>query len=130
VASSVLDASALLAFLRKESGEARVLTAILAGTSMTTVNFAEVATWYMRNGADEAYVRAMRARLVFPLAPIDDDLAIRAAVLEPITRSAGLSLGDRLCLASVQRENSPAITSDRGWAAVAKRIGIEIELLR
>ncbi len=131
VTGSVLDASALLAYLRKEPGGERVLEAIVAGGAvMTTVNFAEVATWFTRNGADEAFVRSLRARLVFPLVPVDDDLAIRAALLVPLTRSVGLSLGDRLCLSLAARLKAPALTADRHWHEVAQVAGMSVELIR
>ena len=128
--AKVLDASALLAYLRKEPGADSVLTAIMDGATMTTVNFAEVASWFIRQGADEAYVRSLRARLVFPLVSFDDDLAIRSALLLPATRSAGLSLGDRACLALASRSGSPALTADRAWAGVAKIAEVTVELIR
>jgi len=118
LADSVLDASALLAYLRKEPGGERVLEAVVAGGAvMTTV---------MRNGADEVFVRSLRARLVFPLVPVDDDLAIQAALLAPLTRSAGLSLGDRLCLSLAARLKAPALTADRLWHEVAQAAGISV----
>jgi len=128
---SVLDASALLAYLRKEPGGERVLEAIVAGGAvMTTVNFSEVASWFVRNGADEAFIRSLRARLVFPLVPVDDDLAIRAALLLPLTRAAGLSLGDRLCLSLAARLGLPALTADRSWREVADAVGLTVDLIR
>ena len=52
-----------------------MLEAIVAGgATMTTVNFSEVATWFMRSGADETFIRSLRTRIVFPLVPVDDDL--------------------------------------------------------
>ena len=99
MSASVLDASALLAYLRAEPGADRVIAAIATGAAMTSLNFGEVAGWFVRQGADASYVRSLRAKLVFPLVPFDDDLAIRAALFLPATRSAGLSLGDRACLA-------------------------------
>ena len=91
--SIVLDASALLAYLRAEPGGERVLAAITAGATMTTLNFSEVAGWFVKQGADEVYIRSLRARLVFPLVPLDDDLAIRAALLLPATPVGGLEPG-------------------------------------
>jgi ribonuclease VapC len=130
-AGSVLDASALLAYLRKEPGGEHVLQAILAGGAvMATVNFSEVATWFVRNGADEVYVRSLRSRLAFPLVPVDDDLAVRAALLEPLGRAAGLGLGDRTCLALAARLSVPAVTADRPWASPAAQAGIALDLIR
>ena len=131
MAGSVLDASALLAYLRKEPGSELVLAAILAGGAvMATVNFGEVATWFVRNGADEAFVRSLRSRLAFPLVPVDDDLALRAALLEPLGRSAGLGLGDRTCLALARRLGVAAVTADRPWAGPAAKAGIALNLIR
>ena len=127
---TVLDASALLALTLAEPGEERVMAVILAGARMTTANFAEVATRYVRAGASEAQVRALHDGLPVVLVPVDADLALRAALMSGATRAAGLSLGDRLCLALAQREQVPALTADRAWAGVADQVGVRVELLR
>ena len=54
--------------------------------------------------------------------------ALVAAALRPLTRSAGLSLGDRACRALADREGVPALTTDRAWAKL--RLPIEIRLIR
>ena len=46
------------------------------------------------------------------------------------TRSAGLSLGDRLCLALAQRNGNGALTADRMWLKVAEAVGVVVELIR
>ena len=127
---SVLDASALLAYLRREPGWEQVLQAFTGTAMMTTVNFGEVAGWLVRNGADEAAVRTLRNGLVFPLIPVDDDLAIRAALLEPLTRPKGLGIGDRLCLALAARVNGVAVTADAAWHEIAAGVGVEVQLIR
>ena len=50
------------------------------------------------------------------------------ARLRSVTRGAGLSLGDRACLALGDRLGCPVITADRAWASLD--IGIEIVLIR
>ena len=130
MARSVLDASALLAYLRREPGWEQVLEAFTGTTTMTTVNFGEVAGWLMRNGADAATVRALRTGLVFPLTPIDDDLAIRAALLEPLTHLKGLGIGDRLCLVLAARSGAVALTVDAAWQEIAGVAGVEVRLIR
>lgn len=127
---SVLDASALLAYLRREPGWEQGLQAFTGTAAMTTVNFGEVAGWLVRNGADEAAIRGLRNGLVFPLTPVDDDLAIRAALLEPLTRFKGLGIGDRLCLALATRSNAVAVTADAAWQEIAKAVGVEVKLIR
>ena len=130
MARSVLDASALLAYLRREPGWEQVLETFTGTATMTTVNFGEVAGWLIRNGADEAAVRGLRSGLVFPLTPADDDLCIRAALLEPLTRSKGLGIGDRLCLALAARFNAVAVTADAAWREIAGSAGVEVQLIR
>jgi len=127
---TVLDASAVLALTLAEVGQDRVMAAILGGAEMTTVNFAEVATRYVRNGASPAEVQSLRDGLPVVLVPVDEDLAVRAALMVAATRAAGLSLGGRLCLALAQRSGKPALTADRAWAGVAAAVGVTVEVLR
>jgi PIN domain nuclease of toxin-antitoxin system len=65
-----------------------------------------------------------------PLVAVDDELALEAALMTTHTRSAGLSLGDRLCLALARRKAVPALTADRSWAEVATPLGVTVELIR
>lgn len=130
MARSVLDASALLAYLRREPGWEQVLQALTGTATMTSVSFGEVAGWMIRNGADEAAVRALRTGLVFPLTPVDDDLCMRAALLEPLTRSKGLGIGDRLCLALAAHSGAVALTADAAWGELAGAAGVEVQLIR
>ena len=130
MARSVLDASALLAYLRREPGWEQVLAAFSGTTTMTSVNFGEVAGWMVRKGADEAAVRGLRNGLVFPLTPVDDDLCIRAALLEPLTRAKGLGIGDRLCLALAARSDSVALTANATWQDIAAGAGVVVQLIR
>jgi ribonuclease VapC len=127
---TVLDASAVLALTWEEPGQQRVLDAILAGAEMTAATFAEVASRYVLRGASAADVRAVRQNLSVPLVPIDEDLATRAALMAAETRRAGLSLGDRLCLALAQRSGRAALTADRAWERVAAAVGVRVEMIR
>jgi ribonuclease VapC len=130
VVRNVLDASALLAYLRREPGWEQVLQALTDAATMTSVSFGEVAGWLVSNGADEPAVRALRNGLVFPLTPVDDDLAIRAALLEPLTRPEGLGIGDRLCLALAARSDAVALTADTTWHEIAEATGVTVRLIR
>lgn len=125
----ILDASAILAFLLAEPGQERVAEALLEETTMTTVNFAEVATKYVLRGAKER-ARTLVERLPLTLVPVDQDLALRAALMADLTRPAGLSLGDRVCLALGQRTGQTVLSADRSWLGVAQAIGVRVELVR
>jgi PIN domain nuclease of toxin-antitoxin system len=62
------------------------------------------------------------------VADFDAELAYRTGLLRRETRSFGLSLGDRACLALALREKLPVFTTDRRWREL--RLGIEINVLR
>jgi ribonuclease VapC len=125
----ILDASAIQAFLQAEQGKERVAEALLDDATMTTVNFAEVATKYVLRGA-KARAETLEERLPVTLVPVDTDLALRSALMADLTRPAGLSLGDRICLALGQRTGQTVLTADRAWLGVADAIGVQVELVR
>jgi ribonuclease VapC len=125
----VLDASALLALLLDEPGGERV-RAVLADASISTVNLAEVVGHYARNGATQAEIGEVLDPLPFDRIDFDADLALACGLMLPTTRSAGLSLGDRACLALARRLGVSAITADRSWIAVSEALGVTVELVR
>jgi len=132
VSKSVLDASALLAYLFEEPGAEFVEHAISLGSSISTVNWAEVLSKTADIGvvpehlASELHQRGIldRALRVFPL--IEED-SLEIARLRPLTQSLGLSLGDRACLALGKRLGAPVITADRAWKDIP---WVEIKLIR
>lgn len=125
----VLDASALLALTRREQGADKV-AAILADSVMSTVTLSEAVGYYARSGASEAEIRALLDVLRIERVPFDEGLAYIAGLLLPKTRPAGLSFGDRACLALALRMGAKALTADRAWSRVATDVGVEIELIR
>ena len=125
----ILDASAVLAFLLAEPGKDRVTEVLLDGASMTTVNFAEVATRYVLRGAKDR-AQTLANRLPVTLIPVDEDLALRSALMADVTRPIDASLGDRICLALGQRTGQPVLTADQDWAKVALDMGVVLELIR
>jgi ribonuclease VapC len=60
--------------------------------------------------------------------PFDSQQAFQAGLLIPYTRSFGLSLGDRACLALAQVTASTALTADQSW--IDLEIGVDIKLIR
>jgi PIN domain nuclease of toxin-antitoxin system len=126
----VLDASALLAYLLKEAGQERVLEAIISGARMTAVNFAEVVTRYALRGASGEYIQALQSQIPFPIDPLREDVATRAGLMAGVTQKAGLSLGDRCCLAYGRIHGLPVLTADQAWPGVAKELGVDVQLVR
>ena len=62
------------------------------------------------------------------LVEFSTEQATIAAGLAQITRVAGLSLGDRACLALARERRIPAMTADRAWRRL--QLGIEIQTVR
>ena len=54
----------------------------------------------------------------------------QAGLMRSLTRSAGLSLADRLCLALAHRLKAKVLTADRAWALVAEPLGLDVMLIR
>jgi PIN domain nuclease of toxin-antitoxin system len=123
----VLDASALLTLLLQEPGATAVADVIAEGAAVSTVNLSEVAAVLVRHERDaDRILRAVTSQVtVEPFTPED---ALAAAALWAPTRTAGLSLGDRACLALAQRLRVPAVTADREWATI--NVGVTIQLVR
>jgi PIN domain nuclease of toxin-antitoxin system len=129
VPSVVLDASALLALLLDEPGADAVRHA-LADAAMSTVNLAEVVGHYARNSVAREQVAEVLAPLPVAYVAPDATLAYDIGMLVLATRAAGLSLGDRACLALGRRLGIPALTAERRWMSVAEAAGAEVRLIR
>lgn len=127
MARSVLDASAILALILGEPG-ADVVDEALSGAMVSAVNVAEVATRLSDAGMPEEEVRTTVCDLGMDIVSFDSDLAFGTAALRVATRSKGLSLGDRACLALAFKNDMPALTADRGWRQLD--VGVDVRLIR
>ncbi|MGH3003838.1 MAG: type II toxin-antitoxin system VapC family toxin [Gaiellaceae bacterium] len=133
MAAPVLDASALLAYLRDEPGADEVAEVIAGGATVSTVNLAEVFSTAADRGLDPAQLAEQLADrglldgaiTVEPFTPSD---AVEVGALRPPTREAGLSLGDRACLALARRLGAPVYTADTSWASVT--VDVELHQIR
>lgn len=125
MSSVVLDASAVLAVLGNEPG-AEMVERVLADAWMTTVNFAEVLTKLVDRGVPETEGFDAVAGLDFALVEVDVALARASAALRTGTKEAGLSLGDRMCLALAELRQVPVFTADRAWAGLGLPLDIRV----
>jgi ribonuclease VapC len=125
----VLDASAVLALLQVEPGAAAVQEA-LPGALLSTVNMAEVVTKLAEGGVDAARARSGIDALRVQYVPLDAATAEDAGALRPVTRKAGLSLGDRCCLALARQHRAVVLTTERAWPSIADAVGLEIRNVR
>lgn len=125
--SSVLDASAILAYLKAEPGSDAVLPYLLGATA-SAVNVAEVGTRLVDYGFNERDLRATIGNLGLNVVEFDEHAAFSAALLRAGTRGRGLSLGDRACLALGIARKLPVLTADKNWTGLD--LGVEIRLIR
>ena len=100
MAECVLDASAVLALLAKLGDR----------------------------GVTEAEQRVIRMSLDIEIRSFDESSAWRASSLRGGTKSRGLSIGDRACLALALEEGLPALTTDSAWSALD--VGVDVRALR
>jgi len=123
----VLDSSALLAWMNDERGR-EVVDEALPESVISAVNLAEVVAKLAEAGHDDSAVRSILEDADVDVVPFSAETAEASGLLRPSTRSSGLSLGDRECLALAVELGVPALTADRRWTHV--RTKAKVELIR
>lgn len=127
MSSCVLDASSVLALIGKEPGWERVVPHLTRAV-ICSVNLSEVAAKLAERGAEIDMIERHLSGYEMEVLPFDTELAYMAAGLRPLTRSHGLSFGDRACLAAGLRRQLPIVTAEREWQKL--EIGVSIEIIR
>ncbi len=123
----VLDASAILALLNQEHGSEEVLK-FIGKAAISTVNLSEVIAKLADAGIPENDIILIINNLNLEIIDFNQEQALKAGNLRPITKSIGLSFGDRACLALGIFLNQPVLTTDRLWSNLS--IGVEVRILR
>ncbi len=111
----VLDASAVLALLQEEPGADIVEAALIRGATLPAPNLAEVITKLRSYGFDPEEVLEATDALNISIAPLTEEDAMVAGFLYAETKAAGLSLGDKCCIAVGIRLNARILTADGPW---------------
>lgn len=114
VSKAVADSSALLTLLQAESGW-EMVESYLPHLVLSTVNFSEVVAKLAERGMPQNKVIEVLSGLSLQIIPFDGEQALRSGMLRPITRSIGLSLGDRVCIALGLMLDLPILTADKAW---------------
>ncbi|MBO0799170.1 MAG: type II toxin-antitoxin system VapC family toxin [Blastocatellia bacterium] len=123
----VLDSSAVLALLQQEPGKEKV-EAILDDSVMSAVNYCEILGKLIDAGVPDGEARESVDILGVGVVGFDVDQARLAAALSPATKSIGLSLGDRSCLALGLMRDHTVVTADKAWGKL--KIGLKIDVIR
>jgi ribonuclease VapC len=111
---NLFDSSALLCFLQGESGADRVEDVLLGQPGRcSAVNWSETAQKVLRLDGDWPSSRALLLSYQLAVEPVTLQDAEAAAALW--RRNSGLSLADRICLATGRRLAAVVWTADRAW---------------
>jgi ribonuclease VapC len=111
----VLDSSAVMCLLGKEPGFDEVLH-VARDATISAVNLSEVISKLQERGGSDEDIDIGLQDLVLNVVAFDAEQANLAGKLRKATRSQGLSLGDRACLALAIKQNAIAVTTDKVWA--------------
>jgi ribonuclease VapC len=127
----VLDSSALLAVTQGEKGADFVMDLIESNDCViSSVNMAEVAAKMLEFGLPPQELKRAIAQFVVDVIDFNQEQALACAELRPMTKSAGLSLGDRACIGLAKLMDATAVTSDRPWMNIAETVGVKVQLIR
>ena len=130
MSGSVLDTSAIMAFLRSEIVGEEVGRMLENRAIVSTVNVQELLAKLISKGMSVGDARLTVRSLNLEGHDLSWTLAESAAEMIEHTQAHGLSLGDRSCLALARALNLPAVTADRAWANVADDLGVDVVLIR
>ncbi len=119
----VLDASALLALINEEKG-AGMVEEHLPFAVMSSVNACEVLTVLLQAGVPSKNAENIIHELIQEIIPFDRKHLSLTAHLRELTKSYGLSLGDRACLSLGQIEKCPVLTADKIWTKINQPVKI------
>lgn len=123
-----MDASVILAVVHRERGFEKMTPELLTQAIVSTVNLAEVQGKLVTKGWSSEYAWEDAIGLVDEVAPFTADQAQVAGDLIRDTRSLGLSLADRACLALALELKAPVYTADRSWKHL--KLGVQIHVIR
>lgn len=127
----VLDSSALLAVSKGERGAEFVIELINSKECViSSVNMAEVATRLLDLGLPAHELQRAVAQLGVDVIDFNQEQSLACAALRPATKSAGLSLGDRTCLALAKLMEGCTVTADRAWTDIAEAVGVKVLMIR
>jgi PIN domain nuclease of toxin-antitoxin system len=112
----------------EEPGAEAIDAALLAGALISSVNWSETLAKLLEIGIPLGEAKDALDRLQLRFIPFERSHAETCAVLREPTRSAGLSLADRACLATALVERLVVLTADRAWGTLD--LSLDIRCIR
>jgi ribonuclease VapC len=112
----VFDASAVLAAIFLEPG-ADTVTALWAegDNLLSSINYAEVVTKLNERGLSDEDVRTVLEGVPLTMIAFDQQAALATGLMRKSTKTFGLSLGDRACLATGRLLSAEIVTAEHLW---------------
>ena len=114
--------------MHRELGSDAVSEAIEDGAAISAVNISEIVSKLTDKGASELEIHEAIDYLDLNVVEFGTKLAYEAGLLRQKTRSAGLSFGDRACLALALELKLPVLTADRAWSTID--VGVTVRVIR
>lgn len=114
---NLFDASALLCFLKNETGADVVERELHPGGSCSAVNWSETAQKLLAHGQDWTLARGLLLSYGLVVEPVSVEDAELAARLW--RQGSGLSLADRIAIATAHRLTATIWTADQAWGTEA-----------
>lgn len=122
----VLDASAILALIYGEEGSKNLTAELLARSLVSSVNLAEVHSKLVTKGWSVERAWQDCTGVVDQVLPFTIEQAKMVGTLIQTTRSLGISLGDRACLALALSLQAPVYTAERSWKNLKLNIPVHV----
>lgn len=128
MSSIVLDSSALLTILNGEPGAENLTPEVLMKATCSTVSLAEVHSKLVSRGVAEKDAWIAASSAIEEPQQFTSEHARLAGGLISYTKSLGLSLGDRACLALGLHLSAEVYTADKAWRKL--KLPIKIRVIR
>ena len=124
----VFDSSAVLAAIFQEPGGDNVVALWAEGENLiSAVNYAEIVAKLNERGMSDTEVLVVMDGVPLTLVDFDQTTAHASGLLRGSTKSLGLSLGDRVCIALAMGRSAIAVTADKQWEKLA---GVSLSVIR
>ena len=124
----LLDASAVLTHLLNERGKPEVSIYLKQSPAISAINLAEVVLRLQRDPqTTRLSINNLLSGSGMKILPfLHRELVTLAELIIPV--SSGLSLADRVCLATAVARRCPVVTADRSWSKL--KLPIEVICIR
>lgn len=110
----------------EEDGSDKVAPILEEGRGVIgSSNYAELVTKLVDEKMPMEEILAVISSLELEFIPLDEQQARLTGELRSVSKSIGLSLGDRACLALGLAMDLPVMTADRVWMALAEKAQVQ-----